>query len=233
MTFPEPRQVRAELVAQATLSPRVRGLTLATLGPEPLDWVPGQYVEVAPAGDERRTPFSIASMPDPARPGQFELAVLRGGALDDVVVGGAVDVFGPKGSFVRRDPEGCPEVFVATGTGLAPIRAIVQQALASGGTSPLLLLSGARTELELLWRAELEALCQAHSRLRYEPIVSQPQNGWAGRTGRVQAHLAELVVPLAGAHVYVCGVGEMVVECVAKLVGELGVPAERVFTEKH
>lgn len=233
MTLPEPRQVRAELVAQATLSPRVRGLVLATLGPKPLEWVPGQYVEVAPAGDERRTPFSIASMPDPARPGLFELAVLRGGALDDVVVGGAVDVFGPKGSFVRRDPAGSPEVFIATGTGLAPIRALLQQALEAGGSAPLLLLSGARTEPELLWRAELEMLCKAHPRLRYEPIVSQPQNGWSGRTGRVQAHLAELVFPLEGANIYVCGVGEMVVECVDQLVTEHGVPGDRVFTEKH
>lgn len=233
MDFPAPRRVRAELVAQTMLSPRVRGLTLATLGPEPLDWVPGQYVEIGPAGDDKRMPLSIASAPDFAPSGQFEIAVVGGGALDDVVIGGAVDVTGPQGSFVRREPDGAPEVFVATGTGLAPIRAMLHRALPSGGDSPILLLAGARTEPELLWRAELEQLCVKHPRLRYEPCVSRPQNGWSGRTGWVQSHLAELVAPLSGSRVYVCGVGEMVVECVALLTTELGVPADRVFTEKH
>lgn len=236
MKFPEPRLVRAELVAQAVLSPRVRGLALATLGPDPLEWVPGQYVEVGPPGEAKRMPYSIASAPDPARPGYFELAVLRGsggGVLDDLVIGGAVEVFGPKGSFVRKQPPGPPEVFVGTGTGLAPLRAMLQAALAEGGDAPLVVLFGARTEAEILWRSELEALAEREPRFRYMTTVSQPQNGWTGLRGRVQDHLAEILVPLADARVYVCGVSEMVAECVAQLTGELAIPRERVVTEGH
>jgi CDP-4-dehydro-6-deoxyglucose reductase len=234
MKFSEPRLVRAELVAQTALSPRVRGLALASLGPDPLEWVAGQYIEIGIPGDARRMPYSIASAPDLSRPGYFELAVLSGsggGLLDDVVVGAQVEVLGPKGSFVRKEPSGPPEVYVGTGTGLAPLRAMLQAALAEGGDSPLLVLFGCRTEPEILWRTELEALAACQPRVRYEPMVSQPQNGWEGRRGRVQDHLAELVAPLADARVYVCGVGEMVDACVAKLTVDLSIPRERVSTE--
>jgi NAD(P)H-flavin reductase len=236
MSFAEPRLVRAELVSQTLLSPRVRGLTLSTLGPDPLEWLPGQYVEVGSPGEAKRMPYSVASAPDPARPGVFELAVLRGsggGVLDELVVGGSVEVIGPRGSFVRLTPPGPPEVFIGTGTGLAPLRAMLQSALAEGGDARLFVLFGARSEAEILWREELEALAAKHARLGYATTLSQPQNGWAGLRGRVQDHLAAVLAPLAGARVYVCGVSEMVADCVARLTGELGVPRERVVTEGH
>lgn len=232
----EPRLFRAELVAQATLSPRVRGLSFATLGPDPLEWVPGQYVEVGPPGELKRMPYSIASAPDAEHPGRFELAVLRGsggGVLDDLAVGSAVEVFGPKGSFVREERAGVAEVFIGTGTGLAPLRAMLQSALEEGGDTPLVVLFGARTEAEILWRSELEALAASEPRFRYVTTVSQPQNGWTGLRGRVQDHLAEIVQPLPDARIYVCGVSEMVVDCVEHLTLELGVPRERVATEGH
>ncbi len=236
MKSPEPRLVRAEVVAQAMLSPRVRGLSLATLGPDPIEWVPGQYVEVGLPGEAKRMPYSIASAPDPERPGHFELAVLRGsggGVLDDLVVGGAVEVFGPKGSFLRQQPAGPAEVYVGTGTGLAPLRAMLQAALAAGGDFPLVLLFGARTETEILWRAELEGLSANQPRFRYLVTLSQPQNGWSGLCGRVQDHLAEILAPHPDARIYVCGVSEMVAECITKVTTELAVPRERVVTEGH
>ncbi|MBK8995314.1 MAG: oxidoreductase [Myxococcales bacterium] len=236
MSLSEPRPFRAEVVAQSMLSPRVRGLSLATRGPDPIDWVPGQYVEVGLPGEAKRMPYSIASAPDPERPGLFELAVLRGsggGVLDDLVVGGSVEIFGPKGTFVRQEPAGPPEIYVGTGTGLAPLRAMLQAALAAGGDFPLVVLFGARTETEILWRAELEALSESQPRFRYMATLSQPQNGWTGARGRVQDHLADVVVPHPDARIYVCGVSEMVAECVAKLTAELSIPRERVVTEGH
>ncbi|MBK7580278.1 MAG: oxidoreductase [Myxococcales bacterium] len=236
MELREPRLFRAELVADSALSPRVRALSLATLGPEPLEWIPGQYLELGLAGADKRMPYSIANAPGSALAGRFELAVLRGsggGALDELVVGAAVDVFGPCGTFVRSAPPDVPTVFVGTGTGLAPLRAMFQSALEEQSSAPIVVLFGARTEPEILWRGELEALADRVPRFRYEPTLTQPQNGWSGRRGRVQDHLAELVSPLANAHVYLCGLSEMVVDCTRVLTTELGLAASRISTEGH
>jgi NAD(P)H-flavin reductase len=236
MSPPEPRLVRAEIAARTSLSPRVRRLALVPRGPEGLDWLPGQYVEVGPVGADKRQPYSVASAPDSSRPGYFELAVLRGsgnGALDDLAVGDLLEVFGPKGRFVWNAEGDVPSVFIGTGTGVAPLRAMLQVALAGPGSAPLVLLFGVRSEGEILWHEELRALSERHPRFQFEPTLSQPTNGWAGRRGRVQEHLQELVAPLPGARFYLCGLGEMVQDCVARLTGDLGVARELVITEEH
>lgn len=235
MKFPEPRHVRAEVMEVVVLSPRVHGLTLRSVAPEPFVWLPGQYLELSWPGNEQRTPYSIASAPDARRPGQLELAVARGssgGVFDEVAVGSVLDIRGPKGRFVRQPEDTGVEVYIGTGTGLAPLRAMLEGSIASGCGAERLVLFGARTEPEILWRAELEALAR-DGQLRFEPTLSQAGSGWKGRRGRVQDHLNELVAPLSGARIYVCGVPEMVVECVSELVGPLAFPRERVMTEPH
>src|SRR5215208_7079236 len=150
MELAEPRLVRAELVARAPLSPRVRLLGLSVRGPAAFEWVAGQYVEIGVVGDAAtRQPYSIANAPDPERPGYLELAVGLGsgsGALDDLAVGGFCELFGPRGRFVRTQDGDKPEFFLGTGTGLAPLRAMLGSALANGGGAPLILLFGCRSE---------------------------------------------------------------------------------------
>jgi CDP-4-dehydro-6-deoxyglucose reductase len=236
MSAPEPRLVKVEVVAVGTLSPRVQRLALSPRGPDPLEWEPGQYVEVGVAGSGKRQPYSIASAPDPERPGYFELAVLRGsaaGALDDVPVGDLLEVFGPKGRFVLGTEGDVPEIFIGTGTGVAPLRAMLQAAFAAGGSAPKTLLFGARSENEILWNDELVGLAEREARFRFEPTLSQATNGWTGRRGYVQDHLSELVEPFREGRIYVCGVSEMVRECREKLLHDLGVAPERVFSEEH
>jgi len=237
MELPEPRLVRAELVARAALSPRVRLLGLSVRGPDAFVWMPGQYVEIGVVGDSvARQPYSIANAPDPERPGYVELAVGVGsgsGTLDDLAVGGLCELFGPRGRFVREDMAGKAEIFVGTGTGIAPLRAMLSSALANGGGAPLLLIFGARSESEILWRDELESLSRREPRFHFEPTLSRPTESWHGRKGRVQDHLTELVAPLRDARVYVCGVEEMVQDCVRRLNDELGFPPEHVHVETH
>jgi NAD(P)H-flavin reductase len=229
----EPRLTRAELVAVAPLSPRVRWLALTARGPDPLEWEPGQYIELSLSGDPRRVPLSVASAPDPDELGYFELAVTvgaGGGMFDDLAVGAVLDVFGPQGRFIWAG-EDVPEIFIGAGTGLAPLRAMIQAALGCGGSAPLLLLAGARAESDILWREEMQELALEHPRLRFEATLTQPMNGWTGRRGRVQDHFAELVAPQADARVYVCGARDMVDECVRELTERHGFPRERVLSE--
>lgn len=233
-----------ELVANTALSPSVRKLVFRTTDERPFDYLAGQWVKLTlPSGLERD--YSIASAPcadlthDDAR--RFELAVTRveGGAgsteLTGLDVGTRVGCLGPNGLFVREDRHfDVPALYVATGTGLAPLRAMLHEELARTDEGPpQVLLFGARTEADILHREELEALAQRHPRFRYEVTLSQPSSAWTGRRGYVQTHLAELAAPLLPAHFYLCGLSRMV-DAVRTLTKEsLGVDRRFLHSERY
>ncbi|MEZ4224475.1 MAG: hypothetical protein R3B13_26230 [Polyangiaceae bacterium] len=221
-----------ELTHTKSLSPRVRGLTLRALGSPLPRWQPGQYVEIAFQASGQAYPYSIASAPSNVRPGEFELAISRSSLAPDLAVGSVLRARGPFGRLLRREPRGAALVLVAGGTGLAPLRALLQEDLSRPGDHPVMLLFGCRNEAEILWRAELEALQQAHPRFRFEPTLSRGESAWTGRRGYVQAHLLELLAMTPGAEVYLCGLSEMVRECRA-LLDEQGVPADLIVGEAY
>jgi ferredoxin-NADP reductase len=144
------RRRRAELVQASDLSPSVRSLTFAMRDRLPVGHAAGQHVDLivpTPRGLAFRRSYSIASAPDAAEPDRFEVAVTRvdGGptstALHALEHGAVVDVEGPRGTFVRTgDDRAHPALFVATGTGLAPIRAMLQEEVQVAEGPPLVLL---------------------------------------------------------------------------------------------
>lgn len=224
----------AELVAVSQLTPRVRSLGLRALGSEPFEWIPGQYVELLTRGDEPQ-PYSIASAPDVERPGIFELAMgtsATESGLPELELGGELEVRGPLGRFYSA-PSALPKLFVGMGTGLAPLRAMIQSMLPSPSSAPLVVLHGARNEAEILWRKEWDSLMATHPSVSFLPTLTRASDAWSGRRGRVQSHFAEIVAGLAVPEVYVCGIALAVRDCRRILVDELGVPAERVFVEGH
>jgi CDP-4-dehydro-6-deoxyglucose reductase len=232
---PAAQRRRFVLEAAARISPSVRHLVLRTEDGAPFTYLPGQWLKLYLPGLERD--YSIASAPSPSRPDRVELIVthVEGGAgstaLHHLPLGAALDTLGPNGLFVREDDERRhPALFVATGTGLAPLRAMIEDGLARGETAPRTLLFGARTEADLLFRAELEALA-ARGQLRYEPTLSRAGASWPGRRGHVQAHLRELVT--SDAHVYICGLSRMITEVRAVLRAELGLPRTQVHSERY
>lgn len=220
-----------ELTQAKSLSPRARGLRLRVLGPA-LDWQPGQYLELSLDGSSPPLPYSIASAPSPTQPGEFDLAISRSALAPDLAVGAVLQARGPYGSLLRRQPRGAPLLLVAGGTGLAPLRALLQDEFARGGTGPVTLLFGCRNEAEILWRQELEALSASESRFRFEPSLSRAEHAWTGRRGYVQLHLPELLNAMPGAEVYLCGLSEMVKECRALLTAR-GQPPELIIGEAY
>lgn len=227
-----PRHFRAELIRSRELSPSVRSLVLRTELDAPLAWAAGQYVELELSPGVRR-PYSIASAMGAHGPGEFEVAVAHAGELH-ALTDGVFAAYGPAGT-MRRASETEPAVFIAAGTGLSPFRAMIQDELARTSDVPLLLLFGARSERDLLWRDELDLLAGRHPRFRFEPTLTRPGEGWNGRRGRVQAHFDELVSPLVrrGAHVFVCGRSDMVSESVDRLRKELGVEPDKIVVEGY
>lgn len=234
---PSPQHFTAELLDASDLSPTVRRLTFRPANAPDFRWIAGQYVElVVPASAVPRQPYSIASAYDPERPGRFELAVLRGadtGALHALPLGAHLSANGPLGSFTRERADSSPSVLIGTGTGVSPLRAMIVEELRKPTGPTLVLLFGCRSEAEVLFADEFRELARLSKRFRFEVTLSQPDEGYTGRRGYVQEHLAELVRPLAGAECWVCGRAAMVEECVRRLEHEIGIPRDRIFTETH
>jgi NAD(P)H-flavin reductase len=218
------------VVGLASLSERVTELTVRIEG-EPFQWLAGQHVRLRPdlPGVEASA-FSIAASPTRSGPGHLTLAVQNGAEfLSHARLGSLLAIEGPFGALTWHDAPGA--LLVGAGTGVAPLRAIVQSALLTAQTTPLVLVAGHRTTGDLLWHAELVALALAHSRFRYEPVLSQPDALWPGRRGYVQDHFGDIVTGLPPAFgVYLCGSVRMVEDC-RRLLGALGVPPERILSE--
>lgn len=236
-----PSELRTlELADARMLSPSVRELVFRTTDDRPFDFLAGQWVKLY-LGEGIERDYSIATAPDPERPDRFALAITRveGGPgserLHALPVGARIDARGPNGLFVREDEERAhPALYVGTGTGLAPLRAMLQEELRSPEGPPQVLLFGARTEDDVLWRDELDALAARSPRFRYEITLSRADTAvWKGRCGWVQHHVPELLATVSSAHVYVCGLSRMVGEVRRVLKEELGVDRRRVHSERY
>ena len=234
----------AQLVEARLISPRVRHLTFERIG-APFHFAAGQWVSVVfPFVDEKGKPvrrsYSIASASEDG--GRFELVVTRveGGPgstfLHDAAVGATMEVRGPQGMFERSGA--VPSLFIATGTGVAPFRRMLRDALETHDSSPLWVLFGARTQSDLLFGEELQALEARHPNVRFMPSLSRPEPGWSGLSGYVQTHVTTLWRELGATsatppHAYVCGVKKMLLEVRAVLKEQLGVERQRIHVESY
>lgn len=221
----------AELVARASLSPRVELLTF--LAAEPFARAAGQYLRLT-LDEGSSHAFSIAAPFDERAPNRFEIAVARGttaGPVLELSLGDSVAVTGPSGALVWKAD--APALLIATGTGISPLRALVLEQLAQRSPAPLTLLFGCRDAPEELWGAEFARLQAEQPRFRYLPTHSQPLNGHVGRIGRVQAFLPEQVRVLgSNLRAYLCGHTPMVNDCTTLLL-EQGVPAAHIHGESY
>jgi ferredoxin-NADP reductase len=235
----------AKLVSARMLTPFVRELVLERQGGPAFHYAPGQWVNlVLPlASGEVKRAYSVASAPVADSP-RFEVAVTKvtGGAgseyLHDLPLGATLRAIGPQGLFTRSADDGTPALFVATGTGVTPLRAMLQATIAESAV-PLRLLFGARVEDDILYRDEFERWARDIPRFSYDITLSKPSDAWTGRRGYVQEHVPELLTAIrkdaspAVPHLYVCGLERMVTS-VRDLAREtLGVDRKHVHTERY
>jgi ferredoxin-NADP reductase len=222
----------ARLIAARPLSPSVKSLTFRTEDGRPVGHVSGQYFDFTirtASGAMSKRAYSVASRPDPASPSTFEIAVTRvpGGATSEAMhalsLGDVVSIDGPRGKFVldrQRGDEAA--IFIATGTGLSPIRAMLAEELLGSSHQRLVLLFGCRTPADILWADELRAWEWISPRFRMHVSLSRAPEDWDGLTGYVQNHIRSVVGPLGNAQAYICGLTAMVDEVTERLTGEDG-----------
>jgi NAD(P)H-flavin reductase len=151
-----------------------------------------------------------------------------------MAVGGEVEADGPHGLFSAPEQD-VPLLFVAAGTGLSPLRAMLQERLPRAQGAPLGLLFGCRTPEDMLWRDELEGWVRAHSRFRLEVTLSRPPPDWPGRQGHVQAHVRSLLEAWQGPRpqVLICGLSGLVQDVRRVLKEELHYDRRAVHSERY
>lgn len=241
--------MRARLIRSHEIAPGVRHFVFvaegAAEGSDRLEYTAGQFVSFS-AEIEGKTitrAYSLASAPRTQSPitptvdaSRFELCLNRvdGGRLSPLLFamqpGESIEMRQPLGQFVLRNPTR-DSLFVATGTGIAPFRAMLQQHL-NADSAAITLLFGVRYQSHLMYRSEFENMARQFPRFRFWPTLSRPHEPWHGRTGHVQAHLIEAVGARRDIDVYLCGLKQMVDDVRAILKG-LGFDRKQILYEKY
>ena len=200
----------------------------------------GQYLEFILRDGSRRS-YSMANAPEQlGSPPAIELHLrhMPGGKFTDQVFATMKEkdilrVEGPFGSFFLREDSAKPIVLLASGTGLAPIKAIVEHLRAAAISRPATLYWGCRSQADLYQHDWALAAAAAMPNLRYLPVLSEarPEDAWQGRTGFVhQAVMADLP-DLSGHEVYACGAPVMVEAAERDFVARCGLPAEAFYAD--
>ena len=222
--------IETTVVGTYPLTPRVQQLVLETDGP-PFSHEPGQHFNVRMEADGSPVyrPYSPVSGPGTDT---LVMAVKRydDGTcsvwLHERTVGDTISVMPPSGNLHLPDPAR-DVAFLATGTGLTPMMAMLEQYLAED-SGHAVLLYGERSPTDLMYRPTLDRLSASHPNLTVEYVLSD--TSWNGRTGYVQDHLDSALGGLDAPHAYICGVPQMVVDTQSAL-RDAGLPDDHISTE--
>jgi len=234
------RKMPARVMAIARPAPDVAVLTLQLPANEVLRYHAGQYVEFILRDGARRS-YSMANAPHTqADKPAIELHIrhMPGGKFTEHVFGAMKEkeilrLEGPFGSFFLREDSDKPIVLLASGTGFAPIKAIVEHLEFKRITRPTVLYWGCRSKADLYLHDWAEAAAARLPNLRYVPVLSEPkpEDGWSGRTGLVhQAVMADLP-DLSSHQVYACGAPIMVESAQKDFIARCGLPADEFYAD--
>ena len=230
-------QLTATIDSVRPATPRALLLRIAPDGAFP--FAAGQAALIGQHGHALRRPYSIAVGPaEAARDGRLEFLIgltedgTAGPHLPDVSHGVRVDVEGPLGTFQFPDaPEEHRFLFVAGGSGIAPLRAMLHHALMSEGDRRLALVYSARTPEEFAFDEELTSLAAA-GRLIYQRTATRHTGPhWTGGHGRISRAMLEAAVDDPETLCFVCG-PEALVHEVPRMLQEIGVAPSRVRIEE-
>jgi NAD(P)H-flavin reductase len=207
----------AEVAAVRDLTHDVRQIDLALIDPPQIHFLAGQFVsfEVDRPGFQTPAtrPYSIASPPEQTDRIQLVLNHVAEGPGSTYLFGlraGQRTTFkGPVGSFTLRN-NARDVLFVATGTGIAPIRSMLWSLANRASTRRITLFWGLRSERDLYYQDEVAVLAQRLPNLSATVTLSQPTGGWDGAVGRVLPLVGNAVTTTSNLEVYLCGNGGMI-----------------------
>jgi CDP-4-dehydro-6-deoxyglucose reductase, E3 len=230
----------SRVMTLAKPAPDVAVLRLQLPANQNLQYRAGQYVEFILRDGARRS-YSMANAPSQlGSPPSIELHLrhMPGGKFTDHVFTALKEkdilrMEGPFGSFFLREESNKPIIFLASGTGFAPIKAMLQHMQDKGINREAMLYWGARRKADLYEHAWCEAAAAQMPNLRYVPVLSEPnvEDDWHGRTGFVHRAVMADWPDLSGHQVYACGAPIMVESAEKDLVTLCGLPADEFYAD--
>ncbi len=202
---------------------------------ERLQFLAGQYIDIL-LKDQKPRSFSLANAPHNDEFLELHIRNIVGGAFthhvfEEMKVRDILRFKGPLGTFFLREDNDKPIIFVASGTGFAPIKAIIEHALFIGMKRPMHFYWGARRPADL-YMLEMAKHWEEQG-IVFTPVLSDalPEDNWQGRTGFVHRAVMEDYSDLSAHEVYVCGAPVVVEAAHTDFTSERGLPNEAFFSD--
>lgn len=236
------RKCLSEVIDVKRLTADVKEISLKLIDPPALDFKAGQYIAIeiteTKDGHQRlnNRPYSIVSPPEEEDVIKLCANLVPGGPgstyLHSLEVGEEVPFLYPLGYFTIKDQRAMTSLlFVATGTGIVPIKSMIVHLLRSGSTRPMTLLWGLRREEDCYYQDEFKVLARQHPSFQYTLTLSQPSPRWEGHRGRVTHRIQDEIKTVENLEAYLCGNMAMIKE-VRSILLEKGLSKKAIHFEK-
>lgn len=207
--------LRCDVVTVQPLTDKILQVLIEPHQTQRFHYHAGQYIKLLTA-DGNETPFSIANAPLGSR--QIELHIRHTAEnhyshslLNEIKQTGCVHLTGPFGQCTwQKAAANRPLLFLAGGTGFAPIKALIEQALADEVELSMHLYWVAKTRSDLYLDELPQAWAHRIPHFRYTPLLSEPDAEWHGKTGRIYDAVKEDYTDLSQTQIFAAGPGEMV-----------------------
>ncbi|HNX77602.1 MAG TPA: FAD-binding oxidoreductase [Candidatus Rifleibacterium sp.] len=237
------RSYTVRLKETRQVAPTIKTLTFALPDDQQIDFLPGQYMQVAfqQPWEKVLRAYSLASPPQKRNSFSFDVQRVDGGLVSNylhgLVPGDPIEVSGPFGDMTLRSEHlDRPLILVAGGVGLAPMRSMIAHLEHDGFKTPVMLFHGARSREHLYYEEHYRNLARTCARFRYFPALSQPllEDGWTEARGMVHTLIEQqLAVATPGKNepvAFICGPAPMM-DAVTKVLVAKGLPSDRIFTD--
>jgi CDP-4-dehydro-6-deoxyglucose reductase, E3 len=213
---PLPARLQCRVISMDRVCPDVMVLELQLQLDTLLSFIPGQYIDFI-LDDGTRRSFSIANSPRHTNRIQIHVRKVEGGKFTSHIFeatkrGDCFQAEGPRGAFCLKPDSNKPITFLASGTGFAPIKSIMESMIEMKLERPATLYWGARKPIGLYMHGLARYWARHLQHFKYVPVVSEraPGTGWRGRVGPLHRAVAQDLPNLSGHEVYACGTPAMV-----------------------
>jgi CDP-4-dehydro-6-deoxyglucose reductase len=231
--FVPPEVTTALVVDVRPVGTDVVEVRLAPEGTSSMRFLPGQHLDILLPEGARRS-FSMASLPGGDEVVLHVRRIPGGrfteGRLGKLKAGDSLRIELPLGAFRYHAEDDRPILMVATGTGLAPLRSMLEAMLDDALRPPVALYWGNRGAADLYAHEELVDWSGRHAEFAYVPVLSRAGPEWNGRRGRVQQAVAEDLPDLSEQSIYLCGSASMVADARAAFIAR-GADERFVYTD--
>ncbi len=230
--LPQPKTLPCRIAELEKLAPDVLRVKLRLPPASDFSFIPGQYIDVIGINGTRRS-YSLANKSSSEKFLELHVRAVNGGTMSDYWFNHAklndlLRLNGPLGTFFLRECAKTDVFFLATGTGIAPIKSML-------GSLVDIPEDQQPKSITVLWGGRKPEdfyidLTATHGKHRYIPVISRLNDGWTGAKGYVQDILLSAAPDLSNAAVYACGSDNMIRDA-KQLLMNAGLPSARFYSD--